>query len=195
MHRWTNDPPTPADLATVLAASCQLWIVSDGSQKLRPDHLSLIRAFFDDGRGLYIWGDNEPYYADANYVAGALFGGRLAGNTPGDHVVTRNSSGRSGMVPNHIICTGLEMLYEGITVATVQDNRCLQPLVYGSARNVVVATYERDGKRAILDGGFTRLFYKWDTAGTGRYIKNAAAWLVNYEHFGHSVYSRRQANS
>jgi len=24
----------------------------------------------------------------------------------------------------------------------------------------------------------------WDNAGTGRYVKNAAAWLVNYERFG-----------
>ena len=43
------------------------------------------------------------------------------------------------------------------------------------------------GKRAILDGGFTRLYYKWDTAGTGRYVKNAASWLVNAEKFGDAV--------
>jgi hypothetical protein len=57
----------------------------------------------------------------------------------------------------------------------------LQPLIYGSEGNLVTAVYEKNGKRAILDGGFTRLYYKWETAGTDRYVKNAAAWLVNME--------------
>jgi hypothetical protein len=90
-----------------------------------------------------------------------------------------------------LICTGLENLYEGITIATVQENASLRPLVYGSAGNVVVAAYDQDGKRGLLDGGFTRLFLKWDTAGTGRYVKNAGAWLVNYERFGASLIKQR----
>ena len=42
-------------------------------------------------------------------------------------------------------------------------------------------------KRLIFDGGFTRLYCNWDTAGTGRYVKNAAAWLANVERFGKDV--------
>ena len=57
-------------------------------------------------------------------------------------------------------------------------------MVFGSAGNLVVAAYDRDQRRALLDSGFTRLYCNWDTAGTGRYVKNAAAWLVNYERFG-----------
>ena len=34
---------------------------------------------------------------------------------------------------------------------------------------------------------FTRLSNKWDSAGTGRYVMNAAAWLANYERFGNEV--------
>ncbi|RLD52883.1 MAG: hypothetical protein DRI94_01680, partial [Bacteroidetes bacterium] len=70
------------------------------------------------------------------------------------------------------------------TIATLQDNQqVLEPLIYGHEKNLVCATYEQDGKRLILDGGFTRLYVSWDNAGTGRYVKNAAAWLVNYERF------------
>eukprot|EP00741_Cyanophora_paradoxa_P015456 tig00020892_g14919.t1 len=48
--------------------------------------------------------------------------------------------------------------------------------------NVVTAVYEREGRRALLDGGFTRLYRDyWDTAGIVRYVKNAAVWLVNIE--------------
>lgn len=48
----------------------------------------------------------------------------------------------------------------------------------------MAAFYDKDAKRAIFDGGFTRLYLKWDTAGTARYVKNAAAWLANAERFG-----------
>lgn len=192
VHRWPTQPPSARELAQVLDKSCQLWIISDSSQKLGPDHLTAIRSFFDSGRGVYIWGDNEPYYADANYIAGALFSGRLSGNVMGDTVVqVKRDGSHSGMVPDHLICTGLENLYEGITIATVQGNASLRPIVYGSAGNAVVATYDQNGKRALLDGGFTRLFLKWDTAGTGRYVKNAGAWLVNYERFGASLLKHR----
>ena len=64
-------------------------------------------------------------------------------------------------------------------------------LLYGSSGNLVTAIYSERGRRAILDGGFTRLFIDWDTAGTGRYVKNAAAWLTNYERFGNGVVAAR----
>lgn len=191
VQRWHHNPPPAHELAKVLENSCQLWIIADSTQRLQSDHLAVIKAFFDSGRGVYIWGDNEPYYADANYVASALFGGRLTGNLAGDRIVSTRSGNRgAGMVPGHLINTGLENLYEGITIATVQEHASLQPVVYGSASNLVVAAYDRDGKRALLDGGFTRLYLKWDTAGTGRYVKNAAAWLVNYERFGKSLFKK-----
>lgn len=182
--RWADDPPTPAELEQILAKSCQLWIISDQTQKLNADHLRVIKAFFERGHGLYIWGDNQPYYADANYVAAALLGTTMSGNTPGDEVVGLRVGGTAaGLTPRHLITTGLQYLYEGITIATIEQTAALRPLMHGSAGNLVAAYYDSDGRRAILDGGFTRLYHKWDTAGTGRYVKNAAAWLVNYERF------------
>lgn len=97
---------------------------------------------------------------------------------------------KSGIMPNHLITTGLQNIYEGITIATIADHKDLTPIVYGSAGNLVTAAYEKDGKRLLIDGGFTRLYYKWYTAGTGRYVKNAAAWLVNYERFGEDVVAK-----
>ena len=78
----------------------------------------------------------------------------------------------------------LPIFYEGITIASIHPVDDLKPLIYGTSRNLVAMVYEKDGKRAIVDGGFTRLFHKWDTAGTARYVKNAAAWLANYERWG-----------
>lgn len=82
--------------------------------------------------GIYVWGDNDPYYADANALGSALIGATMSGNDTGDKVVTIPSlNNRSsvadktlplgGMVKqDHHITTGIERLYEGITIATVK---------------------------------------------------------------------------
>jgi hypothetical protein len=192
VYRWINAPPSPAELKKSLAKADQLWLIATDRRLLSDEHVKVIKEFFDGGHGVYIWGDNEPYYADANVVAKALFGTEMLGNVPGDQVVNLQAKGhKRGLKPNHLLTTGLEHLYEGITIATIQPNQVLEPLVYGHEDNLVTAFYDKGGKRAILDGGFTRLYLKWDTAGTGRYVKNAAAWLANYERFGNAVVSTK----
>jgi hypothetical protein len=188
VFRWSNGVPTPADLEKSLEKCNQLWIISGSSQLLTAAHLEIIKKFFDAGHGVYIWGDNEPYYADANFVAQGLLGTTMTGDVPGNEVVgVEKKLGGVGLLPNHLLTTGLEHIYEGVTIATIAPTPSLSPLIYGSADNLVAAYYDHDGKRAILDGGFTRLYLKWDTAGTARYVKNAAAWLANAERFGDTV--------
>ncbi|MBL9018054.1 MAG: hypothetical protein JNL83_27965 [Myxococcales bacterium] len=190
VYRWVNKPPSPAELEAGLAKASQLWVIAGDQQLLTPEHVAVIKRYFEAGHGVYIWGDNQPYYADANVLAEALFGARMEGDLFGDQTVAvQNKPGTTGLLPNHLLTTGLEHIYEGITIATIQPSAALQPLIYGSAGNLVVAYHDRDGRRAILDGGFTRLYNKWDTAGTARYVKNAASWLANAERFGDAVLS------
>lgn len=192
VYRWQG-APSPKELEAGLKKACQLWIISDAQQHLTDEHIKLIKAFFDAGHGVYIWGDNQPYYADANRVGTALLDATMLGDTFGDQVVgmKEKSTQQTGIVPNLLLSTGIEQIYEGITIATIQPNDALKPLIYGSAGNLVTAYYDHGGKRAIFDGGFTRLYNKWDTAGTGRYVKNAAAWLVNAERFGDKVVAKK----
>jgi hypothetical protein len=188
VYRWINTAPSPKVLKEGLDKACQLWIISGSQRHLSDAHVKIIKDFFDSGRGVYIWGDNQPFYTDANVVAKALFNGEMLGNLPGTKTVTvRKGQQKVGLMPNHDITTGLEHLYEGITLATLQPNDALDPLLYGSAGNLVAAIYDHKGRRAVLDGGFTRLYINWDTAGTARYVKNAASWLVNHERFGDRV--------
>jgi len=188
VYRWINNPPSPEALDSALAKSCQLWIISSSGRKLNQAHADVIKKYFNSGKGVYIWGDNQPFYADANFIAEQLIGAKMNGNVIGDKTVGLLQDGsKSGVMPNHLITTGLQNIYEGITIATIAEHKDLTPIVYGSSGNLVTAAYEEDGKRLLIDGGFTRLYYKWDTAGTGRYVKNAAAWLVNYERFGDEV--------
>ena len=87
VYRWINNAPSVKDLEEGLKKSCQLWIISDSYAKLSKEHIDVIKKFFDSGKGVYIWGDNQPYYADANAVARALIGVEMSGNTMGAQVV------------------------------------------------------------------------------------------------------------
>jgi hypothetical protein len=187
--RWTNTAPPVKELESSLEKANQLWVISDCSAThLTKEHLDVIEKYFNSGKGVYIWGDNDPCYGDANLVGERLLGVKMTGNLPGDQAVGIQKDGKgAGVAKNHLISTGVESVYEGVTVATIEGNQVLTPLIYGSAGNLIAAAYEKDGKRLIFDGGFTRLYYKWDTAGTPRYVKNAAAWLANFERFGTKV--------
>lgn len=191
VYRYINTPPSPKELEESLSKACQLWVISSTTQLLNDEHAEVIKKFFYSGRGVYIWGDNDPYHADADFLAGKLIGVTMSGYYHGAQNVTfKTDENNSGMLKDHLITTGLEYVYEGITVSAIHDpNQVLKPLIWSTDGNVVTALYEDQGQRLILDGGFTRLFYNWDTAGTGRYVKNAAAWLVNYERFGDEVVS------
>lgn len=190
VYRWTNAAPTPEDLAEALQKSTQLWIISGDRQHLNEQHLAVITAFYEAGHGLYLWGDNPPYVGDANFVSAALFDTTMDTQSyvQGEQVLDlQKRRGGVGVLPNHLLTTGIAHLYEGHTIPAIQNSGALEPLIYGSNEILVAGFYDKMGRRAILDSGFTRLYINWDTAGTGRYVGNAAAWLTNVERFGDGV--------
>jgi hypothetical protein len=177
--RWSKLPSIESFKKGLENAS-QLWVISSNTKYLNDEYINVIEDFFNKGHGLFIWGDNDPYFVDANFISNKLFNLSMSGNVMGDKIVTINN----GLKKGHLLTTGLEFLYEGITIATIDNsNKILTPIMYGSAKNLVTAVYEKQNKRAIIDGGFTRLYCNWDTAGTARFVKNAAAWLANTERF------------
>ncbi len=191
VYRFSNAAPTPEVLEEALSKACQLWVISTSTQLLNDDHADVIKRFFDSGKGVYLWGDNDPYHADADFLAKKLIGVDMNGYYSGGQNVTfKSDANKAGMKANHLITTGLEYVFEGITISKINDpNQAMKPLIWSTDGNVVTAIYEDQGQRLIIDGGFTRLYCNWKSAGTGRYVKNAAAWLVNYERFGEAVVS------
>ena len=186
VYRWVNAPPSPEELETKLKKACQLWIISGGPAAAeRRSTWRSSSASSTAARASTSGATTSRTTRTPTRWRKALLGTKMRGNLMGDQVVgLQKEPGKTGLLPRHLLTTGLEYIYEGITIATIQPNQTLTPLIYGSAGNLVAAFYDASGKRAILDGGFTRLYVKWDTAGTGRYVKNAAAWLVNVERFG-----------
>ena len=189
VYRWMDRAPSPKELEAKLEKASQLWVISGAAPQLTAEHVAVIKRFFDSGRGLYLWGDNQPYSSDANVVAEAIFGTKLQDfGHWGEKVVGLHRKGNEpGVIQDHLLTTGLEYVYEGHTTTSLANLGPFKPLIYGSDGKVTAGFYDQNGKRAIMDGGFTRLYLKWDTAGTGRYVKNAAAWLANAERFGSQV--------
>ena len=189
---WRDAPPSIQEFKQVLNESSQLWVVSTSQILLKENFLHEIKLFFEKGKGIFLWGDNDPFYKDANEVAKRLFNGQMSGNVYGGKCVgVQIELNKAGLKKNHLITTGITKLYEGITIATIAENKDLEPLVYDSANNIVMSVYNKNGNRAIMDGGFTRLFCNWDTAGTARYVVNAATWLVNVERTKIGIFEKK----
>ncbi|MDR3216575.1 MAG: hypothetical protein LBT55_04060, partial [Clostridiaceae bacterium] len=170
----------PSNFDAILQNYCQLWLLSGRSLVINNAQVASVKAFFESGRGVYLWGDNDPYYQDANAVIRELFGTDMTGDYLGKQIIgIQKKNGDVGIVPSHLISTGIVNFYEGVTIAHINMNQKLTALTYSSDGNVVTALYDKDGRRCLIDGGFTRLFYDWDSAGTDRYVVNAAGWLAN----------------
>lgn len=177
--------PSSENLRTLLATANQLWIISDPSSVFNAESLGIISDFNKDGGALYLWGDNEPYYAAANCVLRKVLPGvQLHGNYYGDQQVQPMKNGTGPGFIAHPIFTGIVNLYEGITIARfVGNNARLQYVMNSSEGQPCLGICEdtnNDGSgRIAVDVGFTRLVYKWDASGSARFVRNIAAWLCS----------------
>lgn len=152
-----------------------------------------VRKFHMAGRGLMVWGDNDPYFTHANQVLGSIFGFKLMGDTPGGRELVpdpRNNPENPGHFGKHLICSGILRLHEGVTICypeRVPDGW----EVVGTSSNAKPVLMARDAPnvkagpgRVVVDNGFTKLMDKyWTTAGTPRYVSNCCAWLALRERF------------
>ena len=195
---WHGTLPPVDEFTKTLDTCCQLWVLSGTAVTLSEGHIQTVLKFVETRqceakKGLFLWGDNDPYNADANALLKRLpfFKGSvsLLGNYQADQVLTEHpapasmrSSGHCGFKP-HRLTTGLESLYEGITIADVRDpQEICEPIITCSDRKShVTCLYDKDMQRVIIDGGFTRLYPdRWaKTAGTARFVTNAACYLAN----------------
>lgn len=168
------------------------WIISSdkfsGNEK---DFVHEVSRFHESGRGLMIWGDNDPYFQHANKIICNLFGFKLIGNTPGGQELRLGDDpAESGYFGKHVICSGIERLHEGITIC-YPDRVPHGWNVFGTSSNghpVLLAKEACNIKagpgRVVVDNGFTKIMNsQWTTAGTPRYVSNCCAWLALRERF------------
>jgi len=198
--RWTSVPPA-AEFEAGLKKSCQLWIISGTTAELPASHVRLIAGLVEARKGLFVWADNDPFTGAANQVLAALpetSGLRLSGNFVADTVLGEATGTKQAPTPGftkHLTTTGLEQLYEGITVAAIRGPPSQhRVLIRASDGSVITACHDRNKKRILIDGGYTRLMpSRWArTAGTARFVTNAACWLYNHEGKNHKKKKKTQ---
>ena len=104
------------------------WIISGKSfEGDQTAFLSEVQKFHEEGRGLMLWGDNDPWFVHANIVLRKLFGFQLEGNTPGGKELQPGDPLKPGFFGGHPkVCAGILKLHEGLGAKHVKT--CLADL-------------------------------------------------------------------
>jgi hypothetical protein len=145
--------------------------------------------FHKSGRGLAIWGDNAPWQFHASLATEKLLGFKLIGNTPGGTTLKLGNGEVLGTFKRHLLTSGIQNLFEGITICypSAQVGN-ITNLATSSNLHVCMACVDHNQLpsptygRILVDCGFTKLYCNWDTAGTERYVRNVAVWLLSLDH-------------
>eukprot|EP01106_Pelomyxa_sp_JSP_P014818 TRINITY_DN4855_c0_g1_i1.p1 TRINITY_DN4855_c0_g1~~TRINITY_DN4855_c0_g1_i1.p1 ORF type:complete len:415 (-),score=64.15 TRINITY_DN4855_c0_g1_i1:181-1257(-) len=164
-------------------------------------------AFHQKKKGLMIWGDNRPFFHEANLVLGTLCGARLTGNSAGDRLMAHGDATVPGSFDsNHIVFSGINYLYEGVTICFPVEKDAPSPFpnpematanwrapaLVGKLKTLATSSNgwpvisccesSESGGRVIVDTGYTKLFSSyWRSEGQARYVVNACVYLVDVE--------------
>jgi hypothetical protein len=158
--------------------------------------LKAIEDFAKSGKGLCLLADDEPFTSEADELAARLFGARVSGNYIADKVATVRGRGLTPLelrkygaqfqVEDHALLTGVNFLFEGITISNVSKSDKLEVAMKASDGKTLLAVSKVPGQRVVIDCGFTRYChgptertsYIAKTPGTVRLAQNIAAYLA-----------------
>jgi len=120
-----------------------VWILSSGGgyidnwgidsyrtflkDKYKEEFISSVVDYHKSGGGLFLWGDNEPYYYEMNLILKQIseFNNdeknpsyiQFSGNTKADKVLSYGDPTKPGEFDKeHLIFSGINYLFEGITI-------------------------------------------------------------------------------
>ena len=178
----------PQNLDQILQNSNILIVISGYENTLNQFQINSIINYFNNGGSLYILGDNDPLFGEANQLLKPLFNTELIGDAPGDKFLNPSTYPNGiGFDQNHCIFSGINKLYEGVTVCYIENNNYqnLLPIMIGSDGKAIILCYENGKKRAVIDGGFTRMCYRWNESSTNnrRFVINVVGWLSKLDMF------------
>jgi hypothetical protein len=82
-------------------------------------------------------------------------------------------------VSDHLLLTGLNFFWEGVTISHVVTTDKLERVVLASDGKCLIALSKVKGQRVVIDCGWTRYYpmFSTKTAGTVRLAENVAAYL------------------
>lgn len=158
----------------------------------------VIQQYVNSGKGLFLMADNEPYTTESNQLASFLFNSQVKGDYPATkmaYVKDRNLSTEQIQkfggadyfeVKDHPLLTGVNFMYEGITVSHFLETPKLGVVINASDGKPLIGVSKVPGQRVVVDCGCTRYYYGptqayqfvTKTAGTIRFAENVAAYLM-----------------
>jgi len=201
-----------------------VWILSSGGgyvdgwsidsqktylkDKYKEEFISAVVNYHKSGGGLFLWGDNEPYFYEVNLILQQIATidsekpcyAQLAGNTMANKVLSYGDPTTPGEFDReHLIFSGINYLYEGVTICypvikssdDITDPAAKSvPKKVGeydvlatstNGRPVILKLEKKNGcGRVIIDSGWTKLYSSnWSTVGQSRYVVNACVWLLD----------------
>lgn len=188
---------TTEELEEALGNANQLWVVSGCKDEMEDDMVDVIVAQWKSGLALYLLGDvgsmdkhgaYTAYTGEANKVLKAMglptmsdhyLAGMFLNPVPLGAIL-----GTPGYM-THPVTTGISSsLYEGYTIAeflspAVILSGCV-PIMYNSRGGLSVYVKEATAThgQVIADGAFTKLFERWDAAGSAQFVRNSICFLA-----------------
>lgn len=170
---------------------CVAWVISSISIS-DATFISTLMEFHSAGGAIFLFADNTPYTCHASDFLKKKFGVTLTGEFYGGQILKYNENGcqTAGHFGKHDIFTGINHLFEGITIChpvySISANReLLRTLATATDGNPCISVLDPSAKstegRLCLDCGFTKLYINWDDAGTARYIVNVSCWLTGLD--------------
>ena len=187
---WTIDDAIEMTLADIALGRSP-------SFHLNRKDFDAIEKFVRSGRGLCLLADNDPFVTEASELGKRLFGVTVSGNYQGTKIAyVKNGElrpddikkfGGDYEVPSHPLLTGVNFVYEGITISTTRQwAGKLEVALPASDGNPVVLVSKEPELRVVIDCGFTRYCHGPSdrasfinmTAGTTRLAQNIAAFLA-----------------
>lgn len=176
-----------AQFESCLDSANQVWLISTSHKILTETQLDMMCDKWKGGLPFYIFGDNNPFYVDANRLLDKMELPKMYGNYSASKYISEYSktiSSNGGFV-KCLPMTGItRTLYEGITIAEmspadVTKTGCI-PIMFNSRGKISVVMREAmDGcGQVIIDGAFTKLFCKYDAAGSKYLVINSACYLA-----------------
>jgi len=172
----------------------EAWIISGMTENgtYLPALVDELVKFKEAGKGIFLWSDNDPAIFHTNLILQKILPGvKIIGNTPGGKILQPQPTNASveqpkvGHFARHLLTTGIVSLYEGITISYPETVLPQMTIIGQSTDNhPCFFCVEEPGKgRLVVDCGYTKIFDRlWgSTAGTERYVRNCAVWLLGLE--------------
>ena len=186
----------------------QLWIVSGMGGTFDESDAVKVERFLAAGKGVYVMADNTPYIHEANVIGRHLHQISFDGGYLGEQTISVMTADqikkliadamqkedmdklaeyrRAGYfngtfyAEDHEILTGIKKLFEGCTISTMTKSPDLEVIIRASDNQSLVAVSTEPGQRIVYDGGFTRLYYRWNEHAeiSTLWYRNIAAYLL-----------------